>query len=96
MDDDNLSQLDSSRSEDLSGGAGSSSGGPNSEKQVSQASEGSKVMVNFRTTTKDKSQRRVYTSLCRHLILEIFFEVNRHQIELMGWLNPKTLQDEQL
>ena len=32
MDDDNLSQLDTSRSEDLSGGAGSSSGGPHSEK----------------------------------------------------------------
>ena len=47
MDDDNLSQLDTSRSEDFSGGAGSSSGGPHSEKQMSHVSDGSKVLVNF-------------------------------------------------
>ena len=89
MDDDNLSQLDSSRSEDMSAGAGtgSSSGTANSENPVSQVSDGSKVLINMKGGTRDKSQQQVYTSLCRHLILEIFFEVNRHQIKLMGNIN---------
>ena len=55
LDEDNLSQLDSSRSEDFSGGAGSSSGGPSSENQTSNVSDGSRVIVNFKTSSKDKS-----------------------------------------
>lgn len=80
-DDDNLSQLDSSRSEDF--GAGNSSGGAqNSAEKPSSHSSDSLRSLNFSKNYKSsKSEQRVYTAMCRHLILDIFFEVNKHQIE---------------
>ena len=75
-DSDNLSCLDSSRSEDL----GSSSGG-SGVTPLSQSSDGSKVVISY--GSKSKSEQRVYSSLCRHLILQVFFEINNHQIESM-------------
>lgn len=80
FDDDNLSQLDSSRSEDISGGGGSSSGG-SAVTPLSQTSDGSKVVISY--GSKSKSEQRVYASLCRHLILQVFFEINKYQIESM-------------
>ena len=86
MDDENLSQLDSSRSEDFSADftGGSSSGTPSTDNPVSHVSDGSKGFVNIKSRKRNKSEDRVYTSLCRHLILEIFFEVNKYQIQIMG------------
>jgi hypothetical protein len=63
FDSENLSQLDSARSEE----AASSSGGTSTQTPLSHSSEGSKVVISY--GSKSKTEKRVYASLCRHLIL---------------------------
>jgi hypothetical protein len=53
FDDDNLSQLDSSRSDDLTGGGGSSSGG-SAVAPLSQISDGSKVVISYGSKSKSE------------------------------------------
>ena len=39
------------------------------------------------------SQKRVYQALCKHLILEIFFDINAFQIELISGISNYKITD---
>jgi len=97
---DDLTSLDSSfRSSDEQSLGGSSSARSsevdrNVEKSNSQ--EAAKKAPDFQNTCTNAAQKRVYQALCKHLILEIFFDINAFQIELIsGISNYKVLDLQQ-
>ena len=96
---DDLNSLDSSfRSSDEqslgSSSARSSEVDRNIEKSNSQ--EALKKAPDFQNTCTNAAQKRVYQALCKHLILEIFFDINAFQIELIsGISNYKVLDLQQ-
>lgn len=80
-DSDNISELEvASKSESSNKESGSSV----MEKQVSQHTDGSKVYVSFSSKPYSNSEKRVFSALCRHLALDIYFDVNATQVKDMA------------
>ena len=47
----------------------------------------------FQNTCTNVAQKRVYQALCKHLILEIFFDINAFQIELISGISNYKIMD---
>ena len=99
---DDLSALEQAKSCDdfstLSGGNDiSSSSGTNLDKVTSQQSDGSKVLVNYSARKQNRSEKRVYLSMCKHITVELYFGINITMIKQMGGistdLEPKVLDE---
>lgn len=77
-DDDDLSALDSSRSEDFIQTFETSSSNSSSTKINTDVNDRDNQSqgIDIKILSNNRTERRVYEALCKHLILEIFFEVN--------------------
>jgi hypothetical protein len=58
-------------------------------KNISQSTEPSKTLHPKST----RNERKVYRTLCKHLILEIYFKINTFQIRQISGLNQDRLSD---
>lgn len=94
---DDLSNLDSSyrSSDEQSFGGSSSARSSEVDRAVDKSSSQDplKKAPEFQNTCTNVSQKRVYQALCKHLILEIFFDINAFQIELISGISNYKIMD---
>lgn len=91
---DDFSNLDESfRSSDEHSAGGSSSARSSEVDRAVDKPDMANMAPEFQNSCTNASQKRVYQALCKHLILEIFFDINAFQIELISGISKNKITD---